>query len=288
MHSPFFPFLVMIAMVLGATFARAETIQISVNGQQRTYIIEAPSVPGPRPTIIMLHGAGRQGADIAWDTGLGQSAPRAGWIAVFPNGRAGRWNFFPPGKETAKDLSFFQQNGGLPDDVGFIRQIVSDLVRRGISDPRRVYISGLSLGGVMALRITCVDPGTFASAGLLIAAMSEVTGADCRPSKPLPLLFINGTADTAIPYAGGLSQRGDPIWSAGRLGEFFRKLNGCAGNPEQSVFPGNHPHKIEIEHWPRCAGGVVVHYRVVGGGHSIPTSMNAGQLLLNFFQSTSR
>ncbi len=288
MHFRFVSFVVMIATVLGATLAQAETVLINVNGQQRSYVLEAPSVPGPRPTVIMLHGAGRQGVDIAWDTGLGVSAPRAGFVAVFPNGRAARWNFFPPGKETAKDLEFFRQNGGLPDDVSFIRQIVVDLIRRGISDPKRVYISGLSLGGVMALRMVCLDTGTYAAAGLLIAAMSEVAGAECRPNKPIPLLSINGSADTALPYAGGLSQRGDPLWSAARLNDFFRKLNGCAGAPEQLVFPGAHPYKIEIEHSKRCTGGIVVHYRVIGGGHDVPPSMNAGQLLLNYFQSTSR
>ncbi len=288
MHSPFVLFFVMIATVLAANFAQAETVQISVNGQPRNYILERPSVAGPRPTIIMLHGAGRQGVDIALDTGLGQSAPRAGWVAVFPNGRAGRWNFFPPGKETAKDLEFFKQNGGLPDDVGFIRQIVGDLIRRSIADPKRVYISGLSLGGVMALRMACTDAGTFAAAGLLISAMSEVTGAECRPNKPLPVLSFNGTADTALPYVGGLSQRGDPLWSARRLNDFFRQLNGCTGAPEQTVFTETHPHKIEIEHWTRCPGGTVVHYRLVGGGHQIPSSIDPGKLLMNFFQSTSR
>ena len=180
MHSRFVSFVMMIATFLVANLAQAETVQISVNGQQRSYMLETPSVPGPRPTIIMLHGAGRQGIDIAWYTGLGESAPRAGFVAVFPNGRAARWNFFPPGKETAKDLEFFRQNGGLPDDVSFIRQIVGDLIRRGVSDPKRVYISGLSLGGVMALRIACLDTGTYAAAGLLIAAMSEVSGVECR------------------------------------------------------------------------------------------------------------
>ena len=137
-----------------------------------------------------------------------------GWVAAFPEGRGNRWNFWPPGKESAKDVQFFQQHGGLPDDVAFIRALVADLVRRGISDPKRIYIAGLSLGGVMALRMACVDAGTFAAIGLLIATMSEVTGAECRPSKPLPLLTINGTADPALPSAGGPSVRGDNLWSA--------------------------------------------------------------------------
>ena len=127
--------------------------------------------------------------------GLAQLAPREGLVAVFPEGRGSRWNWFPPGKESAKDVQFFQQHGGLPDDVSFLKSLVADLVRRGVSDPKRIYLSGLSLGGVMALRMACVDAGSFAAIGLLISAMAELTGASCQPAKPLPILMINGTAD---------------------------------------------------------------------------------------------
>src|SRR4029077_12743441 len=137
---------------LGVGEVHAEPIQVTVNGQARTFLLERPVAQGPRPTIIMLHGARRRGADTAHQSGLAQLAPREGLVAVFPEGRGSRWNFFPPGKESAKDLQFFQQQGGVPDDVGFLRTLVTDLVRRGVSDPKRIYISGLSLGGVMALR----------------------------------------------------------------------------------------------------------------------------------------
>ena len=182
---------------LTAAAATAETAQLIVGGQTRAFLLERPVAQGPRPTIIMLHGAGRRPVDIAGETGLAQIAPREGWVAVFPEGRGSRWNFFPPGKDSVKDLQFFQQQGGVPDDVGFLRTLVTDLVRRGVSDPKRIYIAGLSLGGVMALRMVCIDAGAFAAIGLLISAMSEVTGAECQPVKPLPMLMVNGTADPA-------------------------------------------------------------------------------------------
>ena len=176
----------------------------------------------------------------------------------------------------------------MPDDVSFLRTLVADLVRRGVSDPKRIYISGLSLGGVMALRMACVDAGTFAAIGLLIAAMSEVTGAECQPAKPLPLLAINGTADPALPYAGGLSVRGDSVWSTERLVGFFRRLNGCTEAAQPSVLPGSHPQRIEIERSTKCSGGHVVVYRIVGGVHTVPPGLNAGQVLLDFFRDKVR
>jgi polyhydroxybutyrate depolymerase len=266
----------------------AEPMQLTVGGQVRAFLLERPVAQGPRPTIIMLHGAGRRAIDIAQQTNLVQLAPRQGVVAVFPEGRGNRWNFFPPGKESTKDIEFFRQHGGLPDDVAFLRALVADLVRRGVSDPKRIYISGLSLGGVMALRMACVDAGTFAAVGLLISAMSEATGVSCQPAKPLPLLTISGTADPMLPYAGGLSVRGDSLWSAERLVGFFRRLNGCTDAAQPSVLPGAHPHKIEIEQSAKCPGGPVILYRVVGGGHDVPSALNAGQLLLDFFRDKAR
>jgi polyhydroxybutyrate depolymerase len=116
----------------------AEPMQLVVNGQARTFLLERPVAQGPRPTIIMLHGAGSTAANIAQDTGLAQLAPREGLVAVFPEGRGSRWNWFPPGEESAKDVQFFQQQGGLPDDVAFLKILVADLVRRGVSDPKRI------------------------------------------------------------------------------------------------------------------------------------------------------
>jgi polyhydroxybutyrate depolymerase len=118
--------------------------------------------------------------------------------------------------------------------------------------------------------------------------MSEVAGAGCQPARPLPLLTVSGTADPALPYAGGQSVRGDSLWSADRLVGFFRQLNGCAEAAQQVVLPGAHPQKIEIARSTKCSGGPVVLYRIVGGGHEVPPSLNAGQVLLDFFRDKAR
>ena len=196
--------------------------------------------------------------------------------------------FLPAGKETAREVEFFRQHGGVPDDVAFLKTLVADLVRRGISDPKRIYLSGRSLGGVMALRMVCADVGTFAAVGLLIAAMPEPTGADCRAAKPIPALMVNATADQILPYGGGQSNRGDTLWSAERLVAFFRQLNGCSDAAQHSILPGQHPQRIEVERSTKCPGGSIVLYRIVEGDHDVPPALNASQLLLDFFHDKVR
>jgi hypothetical protein len=78
------------------TAPAAEPTQLVVDGRTRTFVLARPSGQARSPTIIMLHGFGGTGADLARRTGLDQLAPRNGFVAVFPDGLRNRWNFFPP------------------------------------------------------------------------------------------------------------------------------------------------------------------------------------------------
>jgi polyhydroxybutyrate depolymerase len=267
----------------------AEPMELVVNGRARQFLLVRPSSQGPRPTVIMLHGLNGTGADVARRTGLDQLGPRAGFAAVFPDGLCNRWNHFLPGKEPVAFVQNSQQIGGIPDDVGFLKLLVADLVRRGISDRKRIYLAGSSNGGFMTLRMICADAELFAAAAVLVGGMPDVLGAECRPAKPIAMLMINGTADQIVPYPGGMVQPGNAFnaWSAERLVGFFRELNGCTATAEQSVLPNTVRNKVEVARWTRCAGAPVAFYRVVGGGHSAPRELDAGQVLLDFFRANA-
>ena len=263
----------------------AEPMQLVVDGRTRTYLLERPAALGPRPTVIMLHGYTGSGAQIAEQTGLAQPAKQAGFVTAFPDGPGGRWNLLPPGRQTARYVQLFAPSGGVPDDVAFLKRLVGDLVGRGISDPKRIYLAGRSLGGAMTLRMACAEAPMFAAIALLISAMPEETGQDCHPAKPLPVLMVNVTADPMVPYGGGrVGQAGLPsgvtdVWPAERLLAFFRKLNGCSDAAEQAD---------GVQRWVKCAGGPVVFHRVVADKHIVPPSLNAAALPIDLFRRTSR
>jgi poly(3-hydroxybutyrate) depolymerase/Flp pilus assembly protein TadD len=272
-------------------------MQVVVNGQPRVFVLNRPAGTQARPTVIMLHGTGSNAAREANAPGLGQLAPHHGFAAVFAEGRAGHWNHLPPGKEAREFAELaFKGADGAPDDVAFIRMLVADLVRRGVSDPKRIYLVGRSAGGWMALRMACEDAKLFAGIGLLITGMSEPAGAVCRPAKPLPVLMLNGTADRLVPYAGGTvaGLDGAPgrgvfgVWPAERLVEFFRRLNGCAEPAQFSVIALKAREQVELESSTRCAGAPVDFYRVVGGAHNAnPAGLDVSQALLDFFSDKS-
>ena len=259
--------------------------QITVNGNARTYVIKQPStVTGPRPTVIVLHGAKGAGASVAQSTKLDSLAPQQGFVAVFPDGQRQQWNFFLPGKEA--DF-FVKASGGrdkVPDDGAFLKSLIGDLVARRIADPRRIYLFGEAGGGLLALRMICTDADLFAGIALSGSAMPEALS-DCHPSRPIPALLIKGTKDDLLPYAGGLNEPSETyrIWPTDRLIDFFRQLDADTGPAQSSVLPRKVPNIVQIERWTSCPGVPLAVYRVIDGSHVAPPDLNEGQIALDFF-----
>ena len=155
-----------------------ETVQIAVDGQPRNYLLERARNPGPRSTIIMFHGANGTSERVAQLTALPVIAAQEGFTTVYPQARGPVWNRFLPGMESSQTREIFSRAGGIPNDIGFLKSLVADLVRRGVADPARIFIAGHSNGGFMALTMFCNEGGLFAGIGLLTSAMMEQTGAE--------------------------------------------------------------------------------------------------------------
>jgi polyhydroxybutyrate depolymerase len=219
-----------------------------------------PTESEPAPTVIVLHGAVSNAAWAAGRTGFAEAAAARGFAAVFPQGRGAQWNI---------ERAPLSPN---VDDASFLRRLAIELVERGVTDPDRIYIAGVSSGGMMALRMVCEASDLFAGAGLVIASMPVATGASCRPARPVPIVMFNGTADRVVPYRGGgvgpLSLAGR-VWGVDNTAEFLADANGCGPRPRSSdAFIG----KTSVTRiaWVGCdRDASVTLYRVNGGRHKL-------------------
>lgn len=266
----------------------AEPVQVTVHGQARTFLLERPAGEELHPTIIVLHRGNGTAEEELRLSALAQRGPQQGYVVVFPQARGGYWNFFAPGKESDQYKRYYREHGGVPDDVAFLETIVADLARSGIADPRRIYLSGRSLGGVMVLRLVCVGAERFAAAAVLTSTMPDLVGSDCRPARPMPVLIVNGTEDRVLPYKGMRTARANVFWSTERLVAFFRQLNGCAEPDQPSLVQREQAPDIAIASSTRCVGGPVVLYSLVGVGHDIPAPLDESRTLLDFFHGKTR
>lgn len=258
--------LVCAAIALAPSAPAAHADSILSGGITRTYEIFRPSSQrGPVPAVILLHGAGGTGAHLERFTDFDRVAASAGIVAIYPQGMHNNWNDHR-GEGAQSDA----------DDRQFLLDLIAALAAKDVVDPHRVYIAGISNGGLMALDMACNYADRIAGAG--IVAGSLPAGYRCAPARALPVIFFHGTEDKLIPFAGGriagqaASDHGSVI-SAQETVAFFAQANGCKTRDSQDLpdpVPPDGTH-VTIYRYGDCApGGALENVVIKGGGHSWP------------------
>lgn len=163
---------------------------VQAGGVTRTFHLYRPDgLSGPAPLVVMLHGGYGDGAQAEraynWDT----QADGGHFLVAYPDGMDRAWN--------AGTCCGVPKNRDV-DDVGFITAMVGAIEAQTSVDPSRVYVTGMSNGAMMALRLACQTD--------LFGAIAPVAGTlltDCARAAPTSILQIHGTADDRVPYDGG-------------------------------------------------------------------------------------
>jgi polyhydroxybutyrate depolymerase len=251
----------------------AEELQVDTPDGPRTAILR-PAPRGRAPTVIVLHGALITADYTELWYGFAEAAKKHGFAVAYPRGLGLLWN---DGRKGAW--------GSGADDVGFLKRLARELVTRGTTDPERLYLAGVSNGGMMALRMLCEAPDAFAGIATVIASMPEGVGTRCRSRPPMSVLMFNGTADPVIPYGGGdvgFSGLQGRVWSVERTAVFLAARNGCTAGSKALVSgrPAGTMRVVKLD-WRRCSSerGVTL-YRVEGAGHQVFGSTNFLPFLL--------
>jgi polyhydroxybutyrate depolymerase len=254
-------------LLLGTGAAAAEEKTIEVEGATRSYLVVASPqpVPRPRPVVMLLHGGFQTPEGFAALTGFPAFAAQHDAVAVFPRGIGRHWN---DGRHDAGQSS--------ADDVRFLTAVLETLVQGGVADPARLYVGGLSNGGMMTLRLAC--EGRTRLAGIAIVAANQPATWQCPAQRPLPAIFMHGTADTVMPWQGGeielLWRRRGRVASAAATVAAWQRTNGC-GAPEAERLPpagGGDATTVTIERYACPPGRGLEHVVVEGGGHAWPGS----------------
>jgi polyhydroxybutyrate depolymerase len=243
--------------------APAEELSIHTRDGTRTAIV-LPAERAGAPAVIVLHGALISAEYTRHWYGFADAAKGHGFAAVFPRGINLLWN---DGRNAA------WASGA--DDVGFLKGLVRRLVAAGTADPARLYLVGVSNGGMMTLRMLCEASELFAGAAAVIASMPTEVGAACRLRHAMPVILFNGTADPLVPYGGGsvgFSGWQGSVWPVERTALFLARANGCGSGSKAVVAGSGAPGAIRVVklQWGSCNSerGVVL-YRVEGGGHQV-------------------
>jgi polyhydroxybutyrate depolymerase len=164
--------------------------RITVGGEERSYLLDAPAAAADRPLPLLLSFHGFRGSAWRhrWWTGLGTLARREELIALSPEGHGGvhlldttgvGWDFQP----------------GETRDLAFVRALLDQLEAERCVDRRRVFATGMSNGGFFANLLGCALADRLAGIAPVSGAMAL---GRCEPARPIPVLFIYGSGDRVV------------------------------------------------------------------------------------------
>jgi len=259
---------------------------LTVAGLKRTYRLYAAASIATQasPLVFVLTGCPGTGDEMA-DLSKADTMAAAGhFVVVYPD----------PVPDASGDPSNLEgcwsagtccgdaQTKGV-DDVRFISALLDRLIATTSIDKARVFVAGLSSGGMMAYRLACELSDR-------IAAIASVSGAQviqsCRPARPISILEMHGTSDQQLPYEG------DQYFpSASSTIERWVTLDGCAATPTQTVKGITH-----ISIWSQCHAGTVVRFDTIDGGHHswfgsdmnpVPGEPDANSIVVGFFKKAT-
>jgi len=232
------------------------------SGERREYLLYVPESYNPNsarnvPLVINIHGFAQWPANQANVSQWNQLADEEGFIVVYPSGLGfpKRWRVTRTTEDpTAVDI-----------ELQYFRDLIDKLSEEYSIDPDHIYVSGLSNGAGMSLRLACSLPERVAAIGGVAGAYLVDLG-ECPGG--VPGIFFHGQADKIVPFDGGPSER-FPIDFPfiPKFFEDYAQLNGCEAN-ETVFLEEDHVRGVRYE---GCEPGAdVVFYTISDGGHTWP------------------
>ncbi|MEX2160456.1 MAG: PHB depolymerase family esterase [Anaerolineales bacterium] len=271
-------------------------------GQRNVIVHIPPAYDGGAklPLLIVLHGGGQNAEGIQRLSEMDGDADEYGFVVAYPDGsgrledRVLTWN--------AGHCCEYAMEQGV-DDVAFLGLLIDSMVSHYSIDSDRIYITGISNGGMMAYRAGAELADKVAAIAPIAATVggrspdSSVDVVIPAPAAPVAVIAFHGMQDHNVPYEGGI---GPAALSVGRYDlpvetsvVFWVQANGCDSQPAtETQAAGN----IIVDTYSGCdADASVVLVTIVDGGHAWPGAqrglvsdpptqdISANEMMLEFF-----
>jgi len=246
-------------------------------GHTRTWHAYLPAHRAAAPALVfVLHASdgdwaqARAGYAYEFDA----LAETEGFIPVYPEGFERYWN-------DCRKAGPYSANALDIDDVGFFRKLVDTFAKEHGADRTRVFATGISNGGQMALRLGLEAPDLMRAVAPVAASLPAERNMDCKPAgRPISVLIMNGTGDPMNPYGGGdvalyglIGNRGAVLSTDDSI-DYFRDIDGYTDAPEVVTLPDLEPgdgSTVEVKRWRAPGRKSVALYTIRGGGHDAPS-----------------
>lgn len=246
-------------------------------GRLRTRIYVPENLAPDAPLVVVLHGSLQSAAEYDDGSGWSKLADLHGFALLFPqqrrlNNPVRAFNWFAHGDS--------RRNAGEPLSIVAMVSEVADQYR---TDPKRVFVTGLSSGGAMTSVLLATYPEVFAGGAIIaglpyaapataLGARERMRGVDSLPSPKTLAADVRGASDRVGSWPivsvwhGGMDETVDPS-NTGQIVAQWCELHGLDPNAFATQHRDGHTRKT----WRNRTGREVVEEYVVSDmGHGAP------------------
>jgi polyhydroxybutyrate depolymerase len=275
-----------------APMSGSYVFNVTFDGLARSYRVHVPPAAAsgaPLPMVLNLHGDTQNGQLEELQTQMDSNADTNGYLVVYPDGTRVSKVLTPD--PVAKQAQYGWNAGlccALPamkkiNDVGFLTSVIADVATHTPVNLRRVYITGISSGGMMANAMAAEASGH-------IAAVASVEGPieipTIHPSRVVPALEFASKTDPIVPYNGTPNKNPKLVLSAQDGVDQWVKSDGCSTTPHVAATVAGAAGSISagqtatLVTYSGCKDGAKVEMeRFTGSGHVWPGSvLNTGPM----------
>lgn len=222
------------------------------------------------PLLVALHGCTENDVGFELLSGWARVAEERGFIVVFPDQNnfanpAGCWNWF---------LSSNRHRG--MGEPALIAGITNKVRSQYSVDAKRIYVTGVSAGGVMANIMAIAYPDMYAATSILAGCeydcdiLQQQSGAAAGTKaiaemgsrrRAVPAIIFQGTADLVVPPA-----------TADRIAAQWATIDGIdavADQVEYGQVPGGRSY-TRTTYRDAAGQSLIEQYMIDGAGHAYP------------------
>jgi polyhydroxybutyrate depolymerase len=259
--------------------------EIIIDGMERAFISYVPAGQKEKmPVVISLHGGFATPKSMLRLADFRPLADQDKFILVCPASK----KLWHDGAD----------NKGI-DDVKFIDELITYILKTYNGDASRVYVTGISNGGFMTSRLASQLHTRIAAVAVVAATLNINEGYDLE--KPIHVIYMHGTNDKIIPFIGG-KKFGRLMYSHDQIIKKWVTLNNCDPTPIITQIPDNADDGTTVvkEEYSNPNGLKVIGYTINNCGHTWPGgrqylpafiigktthNLNACQVIWDFFKS---
>ena len=231
-------------------------VQVEHDGRSRRLIVTTPKTYGRQvlyPVLFCFHGAGGKadGPSKRWSPHV----DKRGLIVISAEAvqPLAKWNF--------RDNFHAEEH----DDVGFVLKVVEVLVANKIVDPKAIYATGHSSGGLFCYRLA-KEVALFAALSPMSCGMVKGAHDPGEKTKPVSIMQVIGDQDKSF---NGSSNPKVTMYSAVKRIDVWRMFNRCRPDPAV-VTKGD---EVVVYTYSSQSGIEVAFCKVKGQGHFIRSDL---------------